>query len=178
MTSTQLNSPRWPWFAVIAFGLLLLLMLSSCGVGQLITGQTAQERQTERKCSRATKRIEKAVTLCPSLRSKPVIVRDTVTVLIPEVKHDTVVLKADTIEIVKDRWRVRIIDRIDSLYIEGGCDSIYVNVPVEVECPPQIAPTVTLKASLKWWQIALMVLGVVLIWRAIVITWHHFANKQ
>lgn len=162
----------------LAIGAAFALMLSSCGIGQVITGQTAQERQQERKCNRATKRIEKAVTICPALKHKPVTIYDTVKIYIPELRHDTAVLKADTIEIIRDRWRVRIIDRIDSLYIDGGCDSIYIDVPVSVECPPQVAPTKTVPRSLAWWQIALMVLGAVTVWRAIVMTFNHFENRR
>jgi hypothetical protein len=152
-------------------------MLSSCGVGQLVTGKTASERKQERKCNRASKRIAKAVAMCPELMQEPQKVRDTVFVEVLKVEVDTMVLKADTIEVVQDRWRVRIIDRVDSLIIEGGCDSIFVEVPVEVECPPVVGQVKRVNRPLRWWQIALMVLGLVTVWRVIVLTFNTHQNR-
>jgi hypothetical protein len=101
--------------------------------------------------------VEKAVDLCPEIAQTDTI-RDTLQVYIPEVKIDTVLLKSDTIILNKDHWRVRIINTRDSVYITGGCDSIFVEVPVEVPCDT-INPTKEVPREFTWWQIALMVLG-------------------
>jgi hypothetical protein len=122
-----------------------------------ITFNSCAIQKEQRKCNRATKKIEQAIALCPQIAQTDTI-RDTVRVRIPAVRIDTVLAKADTIEISKDRWRVRIITKRDSLYITGGCDSIYVEVPIEIPCDT-IQPIKVIPAALKWWQIALMVLG-------------------
>jgi hypothetical protein len=107
------------------------------------------------KCNRSAKHIEKAVKLCPEIALTDTI-RDTISVSIPAIQFDTVLVKADTISISRDRWNVRLITVRDSIYISGGCDSILVEVPIEVPCD-QIQPIK--KRPLAWWQITLMVCG-------------------
>lgn len=170
-TISKQPSNNWIyWLMWLAFTAWLLLA-TSC---TLLTGFTKQER----KCNRAAKRVEWATNLCPSMKQDPVIIHDTVTVNLPAIKVDTLVIKVDTIEIVKDRWRVRIIDRIDSLYIEGSCDEDSIDVPIKIKCPPQIAPQITIKKALTWWQIALMALGVVTIVKGAIWLFHGYSNRN
>ena len=81
--------------------------------------------------------LSKAIGKNPSLlKQKTITVTDTI--VLPSVElRDTVLLKAvDTITLVKDRFRVKIMRSFDTLVIDGGCDSDtivrYVNVDVPV----------------------------------------------
>lgn len=127
-------------------GLIAILMLSSCG--------TTKEM---RRANRASKKLNNLVERFPELMQRDTI-RDTINVFIPEVKLDTVVLKADTINLIKDRWRVRIITKTDSVYVSGGCDTVTVQVPIQIPVD-RIHPTVYKPMPLKWWMILLMGLG-------------------
>lgn len=148
LKSKYSNPEKTTYWVLIILGLILILTFSSC--------RTTKEM---RVCNRQAKKVEKAVAKCPSMRIDSIFVRDTLTVVVPEIKVDTVVLKADTIQIVKDRWRVRIIEIGDSLAIDGGCDTDTLYVPFEVPCPPVVSPTIYKAKPLAWWQIALMCLG-------------------
>ena len=130
----------------------LAFAFSSC---TLLTGLTKEQR----KCNRAAKKVERAVQKCPAMRQDTIYVHDTINVTIPEVRVDTLVFRADTVVLTKDRWRVRIIQVGDSMQVDGGCDTITVQVPIVVPCPPQVAPTIVEKAPLPWWKVVLMILG-------------------
>lgn len=93
------------------------------------------------------------------MRLDTVFVHDTVTVITEAVRVDTVVLRADTVRLQKDRWRVRIIQVGDSMQVDGGCDPDTVRKVVKLPCPPMVQPTLTVKAQLPWWKVALMYLG-------------------
>ena len=129
--------------------LSIIVILSSCSI-----------QKEQRKCNRAANLVEKAVDLCPEIAQTDTI-RDTVSTYIPEVKIDTVLLKSDTIILNKDHWRVKIIHVGDSIYVTGGTDSIYVEIPVEVPCDT-IQPVKYIEANLKWWQIFLIFSGCIL----------------
>lgn len=107
--------------------LLLMLLMSSCS---------------------AQWHLQKAVKKDPAILEKKVItVTDTV-VTEPIVVKDTVTLaQTDTVEIVKDRFRVKIIRSFDTLMIDGGCeaDTIIRTVEVPVE-------TLVYKEKDKWYH--------------------------
>lgn len=107
--------------------LLLMLLMSSCS---------------------AQWHLQKAVKKDPAILEKKVItVTDTV-VTEPIVVKDTVTLaQTDTVEIVKDRFRVKIIRSFDTLMIDGGCeaDTIIRTVEVPVE-------TFVYKEKDKWYH--------------------------
>lgn len=130
--------------------LSLIVCLSGCS--------TTKEM---RKSNRCAKKLERLVAKCPEIARTDTI-RDTLTVQVPAVVHDTVVLKADTIEISKDRWHVKIVTIKDSVMVSGGCDTDTLYVPVEVPCDT-IQATKYKRIPLAWWQTALMFLGAVLI---------------
>lgn len=133
------------WAAILA---VLLIIANSCAL-----------TKEQRVCNRQAKKVEKAVEKCPSMRLDTIYVHDTVTVSIPEVRVDTLVLRADTVTLTKDRWRVQIIQVGDSMAVDGGCDTDTIRVPISIPCPPQVAPIITKKAPLPWWKTALMWLG-------------------
>ena len=95
--------------------LLLILILSGCS---------------------AEWHLSKAVMKDPSILStKTMTVTDTV-VTDPIVVRDTVITsRVDTIEIVKDKFRVKIMRSYDTLIIDGGCDADTIVRTVSVEIP-------------------------------------------
>jgi hypothetical protein len=68
--------------------------------------------------------LSKAVRKNPELlKPKTMIVTDTV-VTDPIVVKDTVTIsQVDTVEIIKDKFRVKIMRSYDTLIIDGGCDA-------------------------------------------------------
>lgn len=69
------------------------------------------------------------------LKLRTMIVMDTV-VTEPIVVRDTVTTsKVDTIEIVKDKFRLKIIRNYDTLIIDGGCDADTIVRTVYVDAP-------------------------------------------
>lgn len=107
--------------------LLLMLLMSSCS---------------------AQWHLQKAVKKDPAILEKKVIIVTDTVVTEPIVVKDTVTLaQTDTIEIVKDRFRVKIIRSFDTLMIDGGCeaDTIIRTVEVPVE-------TLVYKEKDKWYH--------------------------
>ena len=84
--------------------------------------------------------LKRAVQKDPSiLQTKTMIVTDTV-VTDPIVVRDTVTTsKVDTIEIVKDKFRVKIMRNYDTLIIDGGCDSDTIIRTVTVSVPQLVS---------------------------------------
>ena len=92
--------------------LSLILLLSSCS---------------------ATWHLNKAVKKDPTILERDtLVVKDTV-VLPPVVITDTVTTKLhDTIVVEKDRLKVRVVKKLDTLIIEGQCDSDTIVMTIEV----------------------------------------------
>jgi hypothetical protein len=80
--------------------------------------------------------LSKAVKKDPTiLKTKTMIVTDTV-VTDPIVVKDTVTIsQVDTVEIVKDKFRVKIMRSYDTLIIDGGCDSDTIVRTVRIDVP-------------------------------------------
>ena len=80
--------------------------------------------------------LQRAIQKDPSiLQQKTVTVTDTV-VTNPTAVLDTVTIsKVDTIEIVKNNFRVKIMRSFDTLIIDGGCDADTVVRTVRVDVP-------------------------------------------
>ena len=64
------------------------------------------------------------ITVTDTVVTDPIVVRDTVTTS-----------QVDTVEIVKDKFRVKIMRSYDTLIIDGGCDSDTIVRTVRVEVP-------------------------------------------
>jgi hypothetical protein len=92
--------------------------------------------------------LKRAVQKDPSiLQMKTMIVTDTV-VTEPIAVRDTVTLsQVDTVEIIKDRFRVKIMRSYDTLIIDGGCDADTIVRTIEV--PVQ---TLSYTAHDKWYH--------------------------
>ena len=80
--------------------------------------------------------IQKAIRKNPELlKQTTMIVTDTV-VTDPIVVKDTVIIsQVDTVEIVKDKFRVKIMRSYDTLIIDGGCDADTIIRTVSIEVP-------------------------------------------
>lgn len=79
---------------------------------------------------------QKVITVVDTVVTEPIVVRDTVTLS-----------KIDTVEIVKDKFRVKIMRSFDTLIIDGGCeaDTIYKTIEVPVD-------TVVYQEREKWYH--------------------------
>jgi hypothetical protein len=85
------------------------------------------------------KRFSRLVTNHPELlTTDSVVVRDTIRVVVPEVKVDTVVKVndlLDTVFIEKEQLKVKVWMKGDQVFIEGKCDTVYVDKIIERKIP-------------------------------------------
>lgn len=85
------------------------------------------------------KRFTRLVTKHPELlTTDSVVVRDTIRVVVPEVKVDTVVKVndlLDTVFIEKEQLKVKVWMKGDQVFIEGKCDTVYVDKIIERKIP-------------------------------------------
>lgn len=90
----------------------------------LLTGCSAEWhlRQAVRKNSDLVK--PQTISVWDTVVTEPIAVRDTVTLS-----------KVDTIEIIKDKFRVKIMRSYDTLIIDGGCDADTIVRVVNVAVP-------------------------------------------
>ena len=99
-----------------------------------------------------TKRFNRLIDKYPYLiTSDTVVIRDTITLYIPEVHTDTVVtLKQliDTVTISKDRVTVKTwyVPKEKKVYIQGKCDPVYITKIVERKVP------VKYYEKYPWWK--------------------------
>ena len=99
-----------------------------------------------------TKRFTRLITKYPYLiTTDTIVVRDTITLYVPEVHTDTVVtLKQliDTVTLTKDRVTVKTwyVPKEKKVYIQGKCDPIYVTKIVERKVP------VKYYEKYPWWK--------------------------
>lgn len=117
---------------------------------------------------RAIRKHDRLIERFPTLHKREfVTLRDTLRITIPEIKHDTVVHEKtlfDTVVIEKDRLKVKVYQIHDSIYIEGKCDSIYVEKIVEKKVPVIYYPEKSNEWNWLWWiLIGLFILGVLYI---------------
>jgi hypothetical protein len=85
--------------------------------------------------TRFTRLIEKHPEL---ITTDSITIHDTVRVVVPEVKVDTVVKVndlLDTIYIEKEQLKVKVWMKGDDVFIEGKCDTVYVDKIIERRIP-------------------------------------------
>jgi hypothetical protein len=95
---------------------------------------------------RFTRLIEKHPEL---LTVDSVTIHDTVRVVVPEVKVDTVVKVndlLDTIFLEKEQLKVKVWMKGDNVYIEGKCDTVYVDKIIERKIP------IKYYEKTPWWK--------------------------
>ena len=99
-----------------------------------------------------TKRFTRLITKYPYLiTTDTVVVRDTITLYVPEVKVDTVVTikeLTDTITLTKDRVTVKAwyVPKEKKVYIQGKCDPIYITKIVDRKIP------IKYYEKYPWWK--------------------------
>jgi len=105
-------------FITVGISLLLLVATTSCS---------------------PQRRFTKLITKYPELiETRYKTYYDTVHVIVNGARVDTIVSREvlkDTIVLVKDQLTVRVYEKADSVYIEGECDTVYVDKEIEVEVP-------------------------------------------
>ena len=111
--------------------------------------------------------LQRAVKLDPSiLQQKTITVTDTV-VTEPIAVRDTVTIsQVDTIEIVKDRFRVKIMRSYDTLIIDGGCDSDTVVRTITVSVPQLVSGESGFQRVQRytfWGLVSLLLIGIVIL---------------
>jgi hypothetical protein len=117
-----------------------------------------------------TKRFTRLITKYPYLiTTDTVVIKDTITLYVPEVHTDTVVtLKQliDTITLTKDRVTVKTwyVPKEKKVYIQGKCDPIYITKIVERKVP------IKYYEKYPWWKKLLNNLLAIFIIFAIVYT--------
>jgi hypothetical protein len=124
-----------------------------------------------------TKRFTRLITKYPYLiTTDTVVVRDTITLYVPEVKVDTIVTikeLTDTITITKDRVTVKAwyVPKEKKVYIQGKCDPIYITKIVDRKIP------VKYYEKYPWWKKLVNNLLAFLIIFAIVYTGYRLYKK-
>ncbi len=105
-------------------------------------------------------------------------IRDTIRITVPEVEIDTVVdayKLYDTITLYKDRIKVKVWRVKDKVYINGRCDTIYIEKPIERIVYRKIP--VKYYQKTPWYKILLNnVLGILLILLILYITYRIIKN--
>jgi hypothetical protein len=124
-----------------------------------------------------TKRFTRLITKYPYLiTTDTVVIKDTITLYVPEVKTDTVVTiqqLTDTITLTKDRVTVKAwyVPKEKKVYIEGKCDPIYVTKIVERKIP------VKYYEKYPWWKKLLNNLLAIFIIFALLYAMHRAIKK-
>jgi len=111
--------------------------------------------------------LSKAVKKNPSLLKERITsVTDTV-VVEPIAVRDTVTLsKVDTVEIAKDRFRVKIMRSYDTLIIDGGCDADTIVRTISVQVPQLVVGETKFQRIQRytfWGLISLLLIAIALI---------------
>ena len=105
-------------------------------------------------------------------------IRDTIRITVPEVEVDTIVSVKelyDTIILEKDRIKVKVWRVKDKVYINGRCDTIYIEKPIERIVYRKIP--VKYYQKTPWYKILLNnVLGILLILLILYITYRIIKN--
>jgi hypothetical protein len=100
------------------------------------------------------------------LKQTTVIVADTV-VTEPIVVRDTVITsQTDTIELIKDKFRVRVIRSFDTLLIDGGCESDTIVRTITVSAPQLVAGETKLQRVQRftfWGLVSLLLIGIAIL---------------
>lgn len=101
------------------------------------------------------------MTVTDTVVTEPIVVKDTVTLS-----------QVDTVEIVKDRFRVKIVRSYDTLMIDGGCDADTIIRTVTVSVPQLVAGETRLQRVQRYtfWGLTgllLVAIAIIIIKRAL-----------
>lgn len=125
-----------------------------------------------RKKNRANRKLERLTRKFPELLQKDTILAkfDT-TIITQDVRVDTIVSNNfDTLEIIKDRFHLKLIKSVDTLIIEGGCDSDTIYVDKVIRVPYDVVKPIKLTAFEQfmnmlgrfWWWGIIIVIGYII----------------
>ena len=111
--------------------------------------------------------LTRAIKKNPSiLQSRMMTVTDTV-VTDPTVVRDTVTIsQRDTVEIIKDKFRVKIMRSYDTLIIDGGCDADTIVRTVSVSVPQLVVGESRLQRVQRytfWGLISLLLISIAIL---------------
>ena len=147
--------------------IVILLSIFLVGCNPFIS----KDLRIKNKCNRKLERVTKK---CPKLLKKDTLIANLDTTIVTnEVRVDTLVsTKHDTIEIVKNKFRVKIVNLIDTLLVEGGCDADTVVITKTVKVPYKVVTPVKLTIldhianyfSKLWWLL-LVVLAIYFVYK-------------
>jgi hypothetical protein len=88
------------------------------------------------------RRLERLITRHPELlTTQYIVVRDTIRITVPEVHVDTIVDKqtlVDTIYLEKEQLKVKVWMKGDKVYIQGKCDTVYIDKVITTKVPVKI----------------------------------------
>lgn len=120
-----------------------------------LTGCSAEWhlRQATRKNPELTK--AQVVTVLDTIVTEPIVVRDTV-----------MTSQRDTVELIKDRFRVRVIRSFDTLLIDGGCDADTIVRTVSVSVPQLVVGETKLQRIQRftfWGLITLLLISIAIL---------------
>lgn len=105
------------------------------------------------------KRHQRLVKKYPFVHTQDtIIVRDTIREFIPKVQIDTIFhldQLRDTIIIEKDRLKIKMFTIHDSIYIDGECDSIFIEKIIERKVPIRYYDS----GKVNWWKWILIISG-------------------
>jgi hypothetical protein len=123
------------------FLFILLLLFSSC---------TPQRR------------LERLLKKHPELTNvDSVVIRDTIRIIVPKVRIDTVVNIEelwDTIYLEKDQLTVKVWrDRYNKVYIQGQCDTVFVEKIIDRKVPVKIYEETPLWKKVFYWILAIII---------------------
>jgi len=95
------------------------------------------------------------LTVTDTVVTEPIVVRDTV-----------ITSQTDTVELIKDRFRVKVIRSYDTLLIDGGCESDTIVRTVTVTVPQLVAGETRLQRVQRftfWGLITLLLVSIAVI---------------
>jgi hypothetical protein len=98
---------------------------------------------------------ERTLTVTDTVVTEPIVVRDTV-----------ITSQTDTVELIKDRFRVKVIRSYDTLLIDGGCESDTIVRTVTVTVPQLVAGETRLQRVQRftfWGLITLLLVSIAVI---------------
>jgi len=146
---------------------LIILGISMVGCNPFIS----KDLRIKNKCNRKLERVTKK---CPELLKKDTLIANLDTTIVTnEVRVDTLVsTKHDTIEIIKDKFRVRIVNLIDTLLVQGGCDADTIivtrtiKVPYNVVKPIELTPFEKFANWMKpYWWLLIVILTIYIVYK-------------
>jgi hypothetical protein len=107
--------------------LIILILFTSCNPF------ISKELRRKNKCNR---KLDKVTRKCPELTAKDTLITNFDTTIVTKVvRVDTVInSNFDTVEIIRDKFSVKLIQLNDTILVNGGCesDTIYIDKIIKV----------------------------------------------